>query len=246
MTNTGRSALVDISRRLAKAVDGLAFSEPVAYVYNPLRYARVPHELYLERFGAGPKEVLLLGMNPGPFGMAQTGVPFGEVNAVRGWLGLEAKVSRPAAEHPKRPIEGFACQRAEVSGARLWGWARDRFETPEHFFSRFFVVNYCPLVFMDAGGRNLTPDKFPKAESSPLFTACDDALRRTVAFLQPKLVVGVGAFASKRAEASLAAFAAENQIRFGTIPHPSPASPLANRGWAPLVDTALLKLGITP
>ena len=25
-------------------------------------------------------------MNPGPFGMVQTGVPFGEVEAVRSWL----------------------------------------------------------------------------------------------------------------------------------------------------------------
>src|SRR5690606_1352475 len=105
----------------------LRFRDPVEYVYNPLEYARRPHEAYLKRYGTGPKEVLLLGMNPGPFGMAQTGVPFGEVAHVREWLGIEDGVDRPAVEHPKRPVLGFDCKRAEVSGARLWGWARDRF-----------------------------------------------------------------------------------------------------------------------
>ena len=36
------------------------------------------------------KRVVFLGMNPGPFGMAQVGVPFGEVAAVRDWLRIDA------------------------------------------------------------------------------------------------------------------------------------------------------------
>jgi single-strand selective monofunctional uracil DNA glycosylase len=232
--------LVDISRALSDRVAVLHFAAPVCCVYNPLDYARVPHELYLSRYGNGRKDVLLLGMNPGPFGMAQTGVPFGDVTMVRDWLAITAPVGKPRDEHPKRPVLGFECPRTEVSGTRLWGWARERFGTPQRFFERFFVANYCPLVFMEASGANRTPDKLPAAEQQEVFRACDEALRAIVKELQPRLVVGVGAFACRRARLALVS---EN-IEIGTILHPSPASPLANRGWAPTVERQLAGLGV--
>ena len=117
----------------------MQFPPPVAFVYNPLNYAAAPHEAYLARYASGKKEALFVGMNPGPFGMAQTGVPFGDVAMVRDWLGVRGEVRAPTQAHPKRPITGFACTRSEVSGTRLWGWARDRFGTPGQFFARFFV-----------------------------------------------------------------------------------------------------------
>ncbi|MCC7138454.1 MAG: single-stranded DNA-binding protein [Planctomycetes bacterium] len=234
------SPLVAISRRLAQEVEALRFGPPTAYVYDPLTYARAPHEAYLERYGAPPREVLLLGMNPGPFGMAQTGVPFGEVAAVRDWLGIEGPVGRPPHEHPKRPVEGFSCRRSEVSGARLWGWARDRFGTPERFFARFFVANWCPLAFVEASGANRTPDRLPAPERAPLEAACDRALRTTVEVLGARRVVGVGAFAAERARAALAGLA----VLVSAIPHPSPANPAANRGWAPAAEKALRAAGI--
>lgn len=232
---------VRLSRTLARAVDGLEFGEPVTHVYDPLVYARRPHELYLERHARRGIEALLVGMNPGPFGMAQTGVPFGEVTLVREWLGIEEKVERPEREHPARPITGFACTRSEVSGARLWGWARARFETPERFFARFFVWNYCPLVFMTESGKNHTPDKLPARERAALYAPCDEALRALVAELGPRLVIGVGAFARARAAEALAG----QPVRVGSIPHPSPASPAANKGWAKLAEAALAELDVT-
>ncbi len=232
--------LVPISRSLSRAVARLSFAEPITHVYNPLEYARVPHELYLERYGQGPKQVLLLGMNPGPFGMAQTGVPFGDVGLVRDWLGIEGRVTRPKTEHAKRPVEGFGCTRSEVSGSRLWGWARERFGTPEAFFARFFVVNYCPLCFMLEGGKNFTPDKLPAAERAALFECCDRALTKTVAELRPQWVIGVGAFAKKVAERALDGAG----IQIASILHPSPASPIANRGWAEQAEKQLSALGI--
>lgn len=232
--------LVGIALRLRGDVTRLRFTPPVAFVYNPLDYAWKAHRAYLERYGSGQPRVLLLGMNPGPFGMAQTGVPFGDVGVVRDWLGIVAPVGRPEREHPKRPVRGFDCPRGEVSGQRLWGWARDTFGTPQRFFERFFIANYCPLVFMETGGRNLTPDKLPRAESAALFAACDSALQRTVERLRPEYVVGVGRFAANRAAAALE----ETQVRLGVVPHPSPASPAANRGWAAQMTRALNELGI--
>ncbi len=232
--------LLQISDTLSDALDELTFSDPVAHVYNPARYARAPFARYCERFGSGPKEVLLLGMNPGPWGMAQTGVPFGEVAAARDWLGVGAPVTRPENEHPKRPIDGFACKRSEVSGRRLWGWAASRFGTADAFFKRFFVVNYCPLIFLEEGGRNKTPDKLTKAEREPMLAVCDIALRATVTHLNPTYLLGVGKWAEKALRRSFS----DEDYRIGSILHPSPASPLANRGWAPQAEAQLRALGI--
>ena len=232
--------LIEVSRQLSSRVSALTFAPPVTHVYNPLEYARRPHEAYLKKYGTGHRRVLLVGMNPGPFGMAQTGVPFGDVASVRDFLGVSAPVGRPEHQHASRLIEGFDCPRSEVSGTRLWGWARARFGSADAFFRDYFVANYCPLVFMEDSGRNRTPDKLPRDERLPLFAACDDALRAIVEVLTPEAIVGVGGFAERRVREALPAFAGI----IGCMPHPSPASPLANRNWPAQADAALRKLGI--
>ena len=228
------------ARALADDVDALRFAPPVTHVYNPLRYAAEAHREYLRRYGAGPKRVVLLGMNPGPFGMAQTGVPFGEVRLVRDWLGIDVPVGKPEREHAKRPIEGFACTRSEVSGARLWGALAERHGSADALFAERFVANYCPLVFMEASGKNRTPDKLAPVERDALYAACDRHLRSLVETLQPQWVIGVGAFAQARAEHALA----EVAVQIGGILHPSPASPLANKGWAEQADKQLRAYGL--
>ena len=234
--------MIAAAQTLSTQLDALRFAPPVTQVYNPLDYAGEVHRRYLARYADGKKRVVFLGMNPGPFGMAQTGVPFGEVASVRDWLGLEGPVGQPKETTPKRPVEGFACTRAEVSGQRLWSLFRARYGTADAFFAEHFVANYCPLVFFE-GGRNLTPDKLPAAEQKPLLAACDEHLRRLVQILQPEWVIGVGAWAEKRAHTALGE---PPGLRFGRILHPSPASPLANRGWAPAATQQLVDLGIWP
>ncbi|MEN0067157.1 MAG: uracil-DNA glycosylase family protein [Myxococcota bacterium] len=233
------SDLLTIATELDRRLAELSFSEPVAFVYRPLQYAWAPHAAYLERYGRGVGRVLWLGMNPGPFGMAQTGVPFGEVAAVRDWLGIEGPVEKPAVEHPKRPIDGFACARSEVSGARLWGWAAERFGTAEAFFADHFIANYCPLLFLHATGRNLTPDKLARTERTQMLAHCDRALAAMIDVLQPRRVVGVGNWAEGRAKAVVG-----NALPVGRVLHPSPASPAANRGWAAAAEKQLLAQGI--
>ena len=230
---------VRITRRLSTAVDPLTFGPPVTHVYNPLDYASEAVEQYLGTYCRPGIEAILVGMNPGPWGMAQTGVPFGEVGLVRDWLGISAEIGSPPDPHPKRPIQGLACERSEVSGARLWGWARDRFGTADAFFDRFFVWNYCPLVFMEESGRNRTPDKLPADERTPLFEQCDAALGHLFDLLDPPLVIGVGKFAEQRC-----ATVVGDTRRVATVLHPSPASPIANRGWAAQAEAQLSALGI--
>lgn len=232
-------ALRAAARRLSRDLAGLRFAAPVSHVYDPLDYARRPHGLYIDRFGASPKRVVFLGMNPGPFGMAQTGVPFGDVGFARDYLGIEAPVGRPEREHPRRPVQGFACPRSEVSGTRLWGAIARRFDRPERFFARHYIANYCPLLFMEASGRNRTPDKLRAAEREPLFAACDRHLRRLVQLLEPRWVVGIGAFAAERAAAVLG-----DGVRIGRVLHPSPANPRAQKDWGAKAARELAAQGV--
>jgi single-strand selective monofunctional uracil DNA glycosylase len=240
--------LLNAARELSLSLAALRFAPPIAHVYDPLQYAWAPYHAYVTRYGAARKRVVLLGMNPGPFGMMQTGVPFGEVAAVRDWMGLRARVERPAHQHPKRPIEGFDCARSEVSGRRLWGWAGLRFGSADAFFGDWFVLNYCPLVFLEASGRNFTPDKLPAAERQAVVQACDRHLAAALAALQPAWAIGVGAFAERRLRAVLEGGVVDpalaRTMKVAQILHPSPASPAANRGWAEAVDRQLAQLGV--
>ena len=238
------AALISASRDLADALRPLRFAPPVDRVYLPSDYARRPYEAYLRKFADTRKRVVMLGMNPGPWGMAQTGVPFGEVAAVRDWMGIEESVECPADEHPKRPVQGFACQRSEVSGRRLWGLFAGRHPRAEDFFADHLVLNYCPLVWMRDTGANLTPDKLPAAEMAPVEAACDAHLARVLGVLQPEFLIGVGGFAEVRLQKVAAMLGLD--ARVGRILHPSPASPAANRGWAPAATRQLADLGVWP
>ena len=235
--------LIDAADDLRQALRPLTFPEPVAYTYNPLEYAWERHCDYLDRFGKGQKRVLFLGMNPGPYGMAQTGVPFGEIPAVRDWMGISGPVGKPDPEHPKRPISGFDCERSEVSGRRLWGYFAEKFPKVEDFFAEHFVANFCPLVWMKDTGANLTPDKIPAAAMEPVNEHCFNHLKKVIAELDPQFLIGVGAYAEKQ----LAAAAEElgHPANLGRILHPSPASPAANRDWAGAAEKQLRELGIS-
>ena len=226
--------------KLSAACNTLRFGEPVTHVYNPLEYAWAAHEQYISRAANGKKKVVFLGMNPGPFGMAQTGVPFGEITAVRDWIGIDAPISKPDIEHPKRPVDGLACTRSEVSGRRLWGLFAERFGSADEFFNDHFIANHCPLVFMEETGRNRTPDKLPATEARPLVETCDAHLRSVVETLEPEWLVAVGGFAEKRAEMALNGL----KVRIGKILHPSPASPAANRGWTEQATKQMKTQGI--
>ena len=236
------NALIFAAQTLRESLRPLRFAPPVEYVYQPLDYAWAPHEAYLRRFGSSKKRVVLVGMNPGPFGMTQTGVPFGEIAAVRDWMGINEPVGKPEHEHPKRRVVGFDCQQSEVSGRRLWGHFAQRFGKREAFFKDHFVANYCPLVFIEASGRNHTPDKLPAAETTAMEAACDEHLRAVITALQPEWVIGVGAFAEERANRAKEAM--NGSFKTGRVLHPSPASPAANRDWAGAATKQLVKLGV--
>lgn len=237
-----RKKLIAAAKKLSREVDALTFAEPVTHVYNPLAYAWRSHQAYLSRVNDEGARVVFLGMNPGPWGMAQTGVPFGEVAAARDYLGIDVAVKRPAKEHVKRPVEGFACGRSEVSGRRLWGLFQQRYPDAGDFFVDHFVVNYCPLVFMESSARNRTPDKLPANERVLLDAACDRHLATVLRTLRPRHVVGVGAYAEACLHRAMASGSHEATV--SRILHPSPASPAANKDWNGTALRQLIGAGV--
>lgn len=232
--------LIKATRRLARACRQLEFSGAVR-VYHPLHYARALHEDYLRQYGGGRKHAVFLGMNPGPWGMGQTGIPFGDVVSVRDYLGIHGAVQPVPPPHAKFSVQGLDCPRREVSGERLWTFFADRYGKSRRFFADFYVSNYCPLLFLNDRGSNLTPDKLAAADTAPLYAHCDDFLRALVAEMQPQWLIGVGGFAEKRLQLL---FREEAGVRIGKILHPSPASPAANRGFAATAAAQLQAMGL--
>ncbi len=227
--------------RLNEQIAALEFAPERRWRYNPLEYAWNAYRLYTEEYGNSRKRVLFLGMNPGPWGMVQTGIPFGEIAAVRDWMGINVPIGTPRQEHPKRPVQGFACPRSEVSGRRLWALMAKRFESAERFFRDHFVLNYCPLVFMEESGRNLTPNRLPAAERQALDAACDRHLADVVKALDPLYLVGVGKYAEQKLLQINRHVTTRTVIQ---ILHPSPASPAANRGWEQQAEAQLQQSGV--
>ena len=237
---TAISQTLSAGRKLARAVADLRFEAPVTHVYNPLQYAWPAYEQYVRHMNPTGCRVVFLGMNPGPWGMAQTGVPFGQVAAVRDWMAIDVSLKAPDKQHPKRPIEGLGCNRSEVSGQRLWGLFRDRFGSFNQFFEDHFVANYCPLVFMEESGRNRTPDKLPAGQRRQLNSICDAHLKSLLKATRPEWAVGIGVYA----EQCLSRVADPSHVKVTRILHPSPASPAANRGWAEAATAELQQAGI--
>jgi single-strand selective monofunctional uracil DNA glycosylase len=236
------SRLIAASRLLADELRPLVFSGPVSHSYLTIDYAREGYEGYLKKFGDSSKRVLFLGMNPGPYGMAQTGVPFGEVAMVRDWMGLNPKIGRPANEHTKRRISGMECEKSEVSGRRLWGLFSQRFPKAEDFFAGHLAINFCPLIWMKDTGANLTPDKIRAGEMEAVDAACQRHLQTMIRILEPVFLIGVGGYAERQMMVAGEKVGVGSKI--GKILHPSPASPAANRGWAEVAQRQLEELGV--
>ena len=210
----------------------IKFMPPVDFVYNPLEYAKENYLEYLRLYGQGKKNTIFLGMNPGPWGMVQTGIPFGEIEIVKTWLNLNKSIHKPANQHPKRPIMGLSCRRREISGKRLWNWIKSRWNQPEDFFADNFVANYCPLAFLEKGGRNRTPNRLKKVEREQLFQVCNKYLLELVEKMETEYIFGIGKFAVKRAEEALEG----KNVKIHYLHHPSPANPVANKGWSQLAE----------
>jgi len=213
--------LRDASNALIPAL--LKDCRQIDWVYNPLDYAWAPHEEWIQRFSGNGATTLLVGMNPG-HGMGNTGVPFGCPEQVRDFLeitGLE--VHQPSSIHPKRTVFGLECPKPEVSGRRIWSFLASHYDTPEAVSQDIYIVNHCPLWMFNESGQNITPNKLTGGAAKQLKEICDEHLRTVVSAMGITRVIGVGRYAQQQAAALF------DEIEVDWVPHPSPASPFANR-----------------
>lgn len=199
----------------------------VDYVYNPLKYAWGVHQRYIQISGDGGAKTVMLGMNPGPHGMGQMGIPFAATSMVRNVLGISGiPVEQPSFPHPRRPVIGLEYPREEVSGTRIWGLLSETYGSSDRIFEKVFLVNHCPLMLLDGErGTNVTPDKISGNTARRLLRRCDEHLLEVVDALNADCVIGIGKFAEKRAIKALNG----SDVLVKGCWHPSPASPLANR-----------------
>ena len=154
----------------------------VDYSYNPLMYAWEPHKAFIELGGGKGAKTLLLGMNPGPHGMGQMGIPFSATSVVRDLLEIKGlEVLQPKNIHPKRPVTGLDWHKEEVSGTRIWNVLEEYYGSMEEIFSNVFIVNHCPLMlFNGERGTNITPDKISGDVVKKLLQICDEHLVQVV------------------------------------------------------------------
>lgn len=205
----------------------LTIEGSVDCVYNPLVYAWDVHKRYIEISGDKGARTIMLGMNPGPHGMGQMGIPFAATSMVRDLLGItNIPVDQPSSPHPKRPVIGLEYPREEVSGTRIWGLLSETYGDSDRIFENVFLVNHCPLMLLDGErGRNVTPDKISGQTARSLLQRCDEHLVEVVEALDAYCVIGIGKFAERRAIKALEG----SNVQIKGCWHPSPASPLANR-----------------
>ncbi|MBP5434607.1 single-stranded DNA-binding protein [bacterium] len=221
--------IIEITHDFSRKAGSFELGTDDIFIYNPLHYAWDMHKKYLELAASHKIRVLFLGMNPGPFGMMQTGVPFGEINAVKSYLKLDGKVGKPSREHPRRPVEGLFIRRSEISGKRLWGLFAERYPDCRDFFAEHTVFNYCPLGFLTGtkSAKNLAMDLLPLSGRAILEQSCDEYLSEIVQILKPEVLIGVGKYAEKK----MVSLFGKGDHQIFSIIHPSPGNPQANRDW---------------
>lgn len=238
---------VDVTRELNERMETVTIEEKVEWFYNPLDYAFPVHAEYLKTFGDDTKTGFFLGMNPGPWGMAQTGVPFTDPYIARDWMGLsEQPIGTPSNEREERPIKGWESDRKEASGQKLHGFFREVYGSLEAFFDDNIVMNYCPLVMYSEEATNTTPEDLLKDDRERLYSICDPYLEALIDFYDPDVFVGIGRFGQRRI--ADVTDRAEEEVAY--LPHPSPASPIATRDggdyWRGLVRETLEEENLLP
>lgn len=195
---------------------------PAVVGADPTDYCADYFRAYLDRAASGQRPCLVVGMNPSPHGQAQNGVPFGDTPTVRRilaqWLGSVrsegACVMQPNGPYiyggtdltkPLLTIEGLDYGRGEESGRRLWGLLEQLCGSLDAVLERCLLINYCPLVLLDADGRNVTPSSWPRtaAPVRAMEAACDAWVREVVSIVKPEIVIGVGEYARQRCDGAV-------------------------------------------
>ncbi|XP_059053181.1 single-strand selective monofunctional uracil DNA glycosylase-like isoform X1 [Achroia grisella] len=234
---------LDLIDQLNVNLEKLQLPNSVQCIYNPTIYARNTFEQYVRKYCNTKKKVMFFGMNPGPWGMSQTGVPFGEVASVRDWLHIIGPVGKPPTELSNRQVNGFNCKRPEISGKRFWGLFKKICRNPENFFHSSFVYNYLPQQWMKNSGANVTPGEFSASDMRPLYAICDPIFVKVLEIYEVETIIAVGKFCEKRAQKAIKQYLPNATIQIFYLPHPSPRS-VNNTNWEEKAENCLKNFNI--
>ncbi len=192
-------------------------------VYNVFEYAWQGWEAYIHKCAKLSAKIMLLGINPGPHGMLQTGIPFGSISAVRNYIGIhDADIKQPTVLHKNRPVDGMKYTKEEQSGLLLWNTIESLFTNSLNFFSHCFVINYCPLAFFTQKGENITPDKLGTEERKDVEHRCTSHLLEYLNIFNTSLILAIGRYAFNKAQLLSRDLHIIPQKNIIYIPHPSP------------------------
>lgn len=212
--------LLTLDKQTIKKMDVLKFDKKkVQYVYNPVDYAYAGYSRYVRKYLKSSKKILFVGLNPGPYGMCQTGIPFGDVSTVKEWMELEMDISKPLDECPKKPVDGLKCTTVEQSGKRFWGFFKKKCGAADNFFRNAFVINYCPIAFFDRSGKNVTPNELEVSSREELEKICDEYLEKVVEMVKCEIIICVGRYAEHKVKSI---FIDNSEINILYMKHPSP------------------------
>lgn len=180
------------------------------HVWNPGRYGASWHRRFRRMVPLESNPVILFGLNPGPYGMAQTGIPFTDVKRLRerlprlaASLEIHGPVEVPGLAPPS--LRPFLTRSFESSAVRIYRFLDLAWGSAEEGWRKVGVANPCSLLFMDAAGKNRTPADLQGAVSrrrsaghsaAELREACDRLRRKAaleaMAAVRPRGVVLLG------------------------------------------------------
>lgn len=193
----------------------------VRRILNPLVYAWHLHEEYMGKVPQGTK-ILFVGMNPSPSSL--TGIPFYEKDAMTNLFGAPL-LTQLLNEMPAK----YRGNETSESGQRFWEFVFKKFGSYDKFFRYCFIINYCPLIFMNKDGGNVPLDGFNDASQSllkNLMAISDSGLKDIIDHIKPTLIIGIGRYAFNRVRQ-----ANTSNIKCYQIRHPSPATGMTSDQW---------------
>ena len=132
-------------------------------VWNPGSYGAPWHRVFREIYPLRERPILMFGLNPGPYGMGQTGIPFTDVRRLRQCLPKMALTLRERGREPRVPglaprsLRRFFTREFESSAVRVYRFLELGWGSAEKGWRSVGVANSCPLLFLDPEGRNQTP-----------------------------------------------------------------------------------------
>jgi single-strand selective monofunctional uracil DNA glycosylase len=227
-------------------------------IWNPGLYAASWHALFRKEYPASAGCILVFGLNPGPYGMAQTGIPFTDLKRLREHLprlakGLERRgCSLAGVGLAPRSLRPYLSRTFESSAVRVYRFLSRGWGSAEDGWRSVVVANPCSLLFMDAAGENRTPADLVGAVSRRtgslvaarrLRERCNAlrrlAAREAVRVLSPRGVVLLGKDAQRAMQTGIAPLLGPDSILGWE--HPARAVPdrwamglleeIKRRGW---------------